>query len=65
MVGHRLLVEGKKKKVALFVGNENPASFVYDKVGFVGLAKDGPLVEGVHRWLELGFDKRYVKQGHW
>ncbi|KAH6910319.1 hypothetical protein BKA70DRAFT_1272764 [Coprinopsis sp. MPI-PUGE-AT-0042] len=41
-----------REKVALFVG-------------FLGLAKNGPQVEGVHRWLELAFDKRRVRQGHW
>ncbi|EAU91701.2 hypothetical protein CC1G_04469 [Coprinopsis cinerea okayama7 len=53
-----------KEKVALFVGNDNPARFVYDKVGFVGLRDGTPRVQGVDRWLEIGFDKHRVRQGH-
>jgi len=54
-----------KESVVLFVGIGNNARSVYDKVGFVGLgANDGP-VEGVDRWLEIGFDERRVDLGHW
>ena len=54
-----------KKRVTLYVGIENSARSVYAKVGFVGLgANDGP-VEGVDRWLEIGFDPEHVDLGHW
>jgi hypothetical protein len=54
-----------KEKIVLFVGNDNPAAKVYNRVGFVGLDKNKPAVEGVERWLEIGFDRRRVQQGHW
>lgn len=54
-----------KEQVALFVGNSNPAAKVYNRVGFVGLDKSKPPVQGVERWLEVGFDRRLVQQGHW
>ncbi|KAJ2918045.1 hypothetical protein MD484_g2353, partial [Candolleomyces efflorescens] len=54
-----------KEQIALFVGNDNPAAKVYNRVGFVGLDKTKPAVEGVERWLEIGFDRRRVQQGHW
>ncbi|KAJ2931526.1 hypothetical protein H1R20_g5568, partial [Candolleomyces eurysporus] len=54
-----------KEQVALFVGNGNPAAKVYNRVGFVGLDKSKPAVPGAERWLEIGFDRRFVQQGHW
>lgn len=63
---HRLLYSAEpKEKIALFVGNDNPASKVYNRVGFLGLDKTKGPVEGCDRWLEIGFDRRRTEQGHW
>jgi len=55
-----------KENVVLYVAHDNPgAAKVYRRVGFVGLAKDGPAVEGVDPWLEIGFEPSQVQLGHW
>ncbi|TFK56735.1 hypothetical protein OE88DRAFT_51385 [Heliocybe sulcata] len=54
-----------KEAVVLYVSHGNPAARVYDQVGFVGLADDAREFSGVDRWLELGFDQRFVDIGHW
>jgi hypothetical protein len=53
------------EKVVLYVGVENPAKIVYDRVGFLGLAPGSPAVDGVEHWLEIGFDRAEVDLGHW
>ncbi|KAG6890009.1 hypothetical protein C0995_012969 [Termitomyces sp. Mi166 len=56
----------QKESVVLYVAHNNPAaSKVYHRVGFVGLDKSMPLVDGVDSWLELGFDRYRVELGHW
>ncbi|KAG5636417.1 hypothetical protein H0H81_008127 [Sphagnurus paluster] len=56
----------KKESVVLYVAHENTVAIkVYDRVGFVGLSEGGPKVEGVDRWLEVGFDSAQVELGHW
>ncbi|KAG1783534.1 hypothetical protein EV702DRAFT_1040092 [Suillus placidus] len=52
----------KYKQVVLYVGVDNSAKVVYDRVGFQGL-KDGSLSS--ERWLEIGFDQSKVELGHW
>ncbi|TFK26337.1 hypothetical protein FA15DRAFT_588787 [Coprinopsis marcescibilis] len=59
------LFNSGKSQVALFVGNSNPASIVYDRVGFRGLQERSQRIEGVDRYLEIGFDRRVVCSGHW
>jgi len=55
-----------KENVVLYVAHDNPgAAKVYRRVGFLGLAKDGPAVEGVDPWMEIGFDRAKVQLGHW
>ncbi|KAH8102560.1 hypothetical protein BXZ70DRAFT_929052 [Cristinia sonorae] len=57
-----------KESVVLYVANANPAAAkVYSRVGFVGLDEESQSkpVAGVDRWLELGFDRKYVRLGHW
>ena len=54
-----------KEKIALFVGNGNPAAKVYARVGFLGLDKSKGPVEGVDRWVEIGFDRRHIQMGQW
>ena|SRR5882762_6275848 len=57
----RLFARGKER-VVLYVGYENGALRVYDKVGFVGLF--GPeRPKGVEDVLELGFVG--ADRGHW
>jgi ribosomal protein S18 acetylase RimI-like enzyme len=61
-VTRELLFEDKKASVALYVGHQNNAQRVYDRVGFAGLCgKDKP--EGVEDSLELGFIG--ANKGHW
>ncbi|KAK7694964.1 hypothetical protein QCA50_002152 [Cerrena zonata] len=56
----------KKRSVVLFVGHDNPAARVYERVGFVGLSRGAQgNIPGVERWLELGFDRSCVTLGHW
>lgn len=57
-----LLVE--KDRIVLYVGVENNAARLYQRVGFQGLA-GGDEVEGVETWLELGFDRQRVELGFW
>ncbi|KAG2062664.1 hypothetical protein BDR04DRAFT_1112087 [Suillus decipiens] len=52
----------KYKQVALYVGVDNSAKVVYDRVGFSGLSEGSLLSE---RWLEIGFDQDKVELGHW
>ncbi|KAJ7072864.1 hypothetical protein C8F01DRAFT_1105519 [Mycena amicta] len=54
-----------KQHVALYVGHDNSARFVYHKVGFRGLANDSASFEGVESWIELGLDQSKVEIGHW
>ncbi|KDR75524.1 hypothetical protein GALMADRAFT_68480 [Galerina marginata CBS 339.88] len=51
--------------VVLFVGIENKAAKVYQKVGFVGVGDNARPAHGVEPWLELGFDRNQVRLGHW
>lgn len=64
---HSLLRHERKDAVVLYVGNENPARHVYDKVGFVGLGSStsGQSFKLVEDWLELGFDQNKIELGHW
>ena len=58
----RLLYNFKKDSVVLYVGHENSAQRVYDRVGFAGLCgKDKP--DAVEDSLELGFVG--ADRGHW
>ena len=58
----RLLFGCGKDCVVLYVGHENNAQRVYDRVGYAGLCgKDKP--EGVEDSLELGFAG--TNRGHW
>ncbi|KAI0045196.1 hypothetical protein FA95DRAFT_1495778 [Auriscalpium vulgare] len=55
-----------KRSVVLFVAHDNPAAAgVYHRVGFAGLDDSKRRVEGVEPWLEIGFDRRAVRLGHW
>ena len=55
-----------KESVCLYVAHNNPAAAkVYHRVGFLGLGPETERVEGVDRWLELGFDRSKVELGHW
>ncbi|KAG5647769.1 hypothetical protein DXG03_008492 [Asterophora parasitica] len=54
-----------KESVILYVAHNNPAaSKVYNRVGFAGLEKFLPAVDGVDSWLELGFDRNVIELGH-
>lgn len=58
----RLLFDCGKDSVVLYVGHENSAQRVYDRVGFAGLCgKDKP--DGVEDSVELGFIG--TERGHW
>lgn len=53
--------------MVLYVGRENPARKVYQRVGFAGPGGE-PLCNdptNAGHWLELGFDQRRVELGHW
>lgn len=52
----------KYKQVVLYVGVDNSAKIVYNRVGFQGLSEGSLSSE---RWLEIGFDQAKVKLGHW
>ncbi|KAI0095041.1 hypothetical protein BDY19DRAFT_880874 [Irpex rosettiformis] len=55
-----------KERVCLYVAHNNPAAAkVYHRVGFLGLGPGGEPVDGIDRWLELGFDRSKVELGHW
>ena len=62
-----MLQDKGREAVVLFVGCENPAARVYRRVGFKGLDTiiDGPAIDNVDRWLEIGFDRKKVILGHW
>ncbi|KAI0081078.1 hypothetical protein K474DRAFT_1614103 [Panus rudis PR-1116 ss-1] len=61
-VTSQLLFDCGVDNVVLYVGHENSAQKVYDRVGFVGLCgKDKPA--GVEDSLELGFVE--TQRGHW
>ena len=52
--------------MVLYVGHDNPAANVYNRVGFVGLASGTQShYKHVENWLELGFDRKKVELGHW
>jgi len=51
----------KYQQIVLYVGVENCAKVVYDRVGFQGLS-EGSVSE---RWVETGFDRKKVELGHW
>lgn len=57
------LFESGKENIALFVGVDNPAAKVYQRVGFDGIY-NAP-VEGVDQWVEYGFDSARVDMGLW
>lgn len=58
----RLLFDCGKERVVLYVGHDNNAQRVYDRVGFAGLCgKDKP--QGVEDSIELGFVG--TNRGHW
>ena len=61
---YRIFNQGKET-VALYVGVTNGARKVYADAGFVGLGLDDAHVEGVDRWVEIGFDRNKVDLGHW
>ncbi|KAG1864725.1 hypothetical protein DFJ58DRAFT_867114 [Suillus subalutaceus] len=52
----------KYKQIVLYVGVDNCAKVVYDRVGFQGLSEGSSSSE---RWLEMGFDENKVELGHW
>jgi len=62
-----LLQDKGREAVVLFVGCENRAARVYHRVGFHGLDNlvNGPPVDNIDRWLEVGFDRKKVTLGHW
>ncbi|KAH9964259.1 hypothetical protein BC827DRAFT_63174 [Russula dissimulans] len=61
-VTRRLLVDCGKRSVTLYVGHDNCAQRVYDRVGYVGLC--GKKVNGVEDSLELGLVTG-APRGHW
>ncbi|KXN88789.1 hypothetical protein AN958_06658 [Leucoagaricus sp. SymC.cos] len=62
-----LLSRPGKESVVLYVGHNNPARKVYQRVGFTGpngeTLSDDPTNAG--HWLELGFDQKRVELGLW
>ncbi|KIY46188.1 hypothetical protein FISHEDRAFT_66616 [Fistulina hepatica ATCC 64428] len=56
----------KYSGIVLYVGHNNSAARVYDRVGFVGLGP-GSYRPGVpvQSWIEIGFDRQQVNLGHW
>ncbi|KAF5375549.1 hypothetical protein D9615_009137 [Tricholomella constricta] len=55
----------RKESVVLYVAHDNrAANYVYHRVGFAGLSNNGPAVQGVDPWLEVGFDFAEVDLGH-
>ncbi|PIL31464.1 hypothetical protein GSI_06166 [Ganoderma sinense ZZ0214-1] len=58
----QLLFDFGKEAVVLYVGHENSAQRVYDRVGFAGLCGK-PKPDGVEDALELGFVG--ADRGHW
>ncbi|KAF9523821.1 hypothetical protein CPB83DRAFT_839380 [Crepidotus variabilis] len=64
-VCHQLFTRGRKENIALFVGVNNPAAKVYQRVGFVGIGENPAPANGVEHWVEYGFDRQQVDLGHW
>jgi len=62
-VTRRLLVDCGKRSVTLYVGHNNSAQRVYDRVGYVGLCGKEK-VNGVEDSLELGLVTG-APRGHW
>jgi len=58
-----LLTEKMHAEIALYVGVENPARWVYNSVGFQNLGNDEPTPD--MEWLEIGFARDRVEIGHW
>ncbi|KAH0840300.1 hypothetical protein J3R83DRAFT_1310 [Lanmaoa asiatica] len=62
----RLILQ-KEKRIVLYVGNSKElasARKVYHKIGFQGLnGPQGQQVEGVERWVEIGF--KGTTLGYW
>ncbi|TFK45039.1 hypothetical protein BDQ12DRAFT_46181 [Crucibulum laeve] len=55
-----------KDSITLYVAHNNPgAAMVYHRCGFLGLGPNAEPVEGVDRWIEIGFDRQKVQLGHW
>ncbi|KAF9479092.1 hypothetical protein BDN70DRAFT_807583 [Pholiota conissans] len=61
----RYLFSTGKTSIALFVGIENKAANVYHRVGFLGLGRHDPVMDGIDPWIEIGFDRNCVELGHW
>lgn len=59
----RLLVDCGKRSVTLYVGHNNSAQRLYDRIGFVGLCGKEK-VNGVEDSLELGLVTG-APRGHW
>ncbi|KAL5533576.1 hypothetical protein ACEPAG_36 [Sanghuangporus baumii] len=56
----------QKNFIVLYVGHDNAAAKVYNRVGFVGLGSGTQSqYKHVENWLELGFDRTKVDLGHW
>ncbi|KAG2143005.1 hypothetical protein DEU56DRAFT_733420 [Suillus clintonianus] len=53
------------EQVVLYVGADNHAKKLYNRVGFQGLSEGSPPIDGVEKWLEIGFDRAEVELGHW
>ncbi|KAG1753555.1 uncharacterized protein EDB91DRAFT_1043631 [Suillus paluster] len=53
------------EQVVLYVGVDNHAKKVYDRVGFQGLSEGFPTIDGAEHWVEIGFDRAEVTLGHW
>ncbi|KAL5519614.1 hypothetical protein ACEPAH_1297 [Sanghuangporus vaninii] len=61
-----LFTNEQKNFIVLYVGHDNAAAKVYNRVGFVGLAQGTQSqYKHVENWLELGFDPAKVDLGHW
>ncbi|EJC98645.1 uncharacterized protein FOMMEDRAFT_170884 [Fomitiporia mediterranea MF3/22] len=62
---HLFTVE-HKDYVVLYVGHDNSAANVYNRVGFVALEPGTQSqFRSVENWLELGFDRAKIDLGHW
>ena len=60
-----LFNEQRRSHAVLYVGHDNSAASVYDKVGFVGLDGTGRDSTEIESWKEIGFDRSKVDLGHW
>ncbi|PPQ88987.1 hypothetical protein CVT25_005086 [Psilocybe cyanescens] len=54
-----------RRFIVLYVGLDNRAANVYQKVGFLGVGLNAQPAPGVDNWLEVGFDRNQVRLGHW